>query len=185
MSPFLRLVLICLAAVLPLGGMAETFAGEEGYREPRFGEPLFDVQALGLDVTERQQTADTLVKVAYYLADKPQAGASALALADSFVPGHSGAKVANFRLRMGQGYRAVQMVIVDDLVADLLQRAARILHIAEGEDGNDAVRFLLDVISHLSVETEANQTQFDSLKRAVPGDVNWGLALEPHPPGGR
>ncbi len=170
-------ILLCAALAPVLSGVASAapplasvvaLPDPGQYVEPDFDRLLFDIESLALDPARAGQMAEELVRVAYFLSDRPLASAKAIALAHALVPRHSGALVANFRLRAGRSPEEVTMIDPNAVASDLLQGAALILDRNPMSGAAQPVACLLDVIGNLPVDNPAVLQGMETLRRMVP-----------------
>jgi len=182
------LVLPFLLAAVPLASpagpspssVATQTAASQHYVEPDFDHPLFDVSQLNLEADRAAQMAGTLIRVAYFLSDDPMASAKAIALAHSLVPHHSGALVANFRLRGGRGPDEIMMIDLDEVATELIEGAALILKNNGFERGGQACACLLEIVSRLPLDQPTLLDTKESLRSEIPA-ANWTLAFPAGP----
>jgi hypothetical protein len=176
--PLLAAALISVTEAAPL---ALDHCGEESIRryvEPDFDQVLFDVSALQLTPDRAEKMAAHLVRVAYFLSAEPAAAAKAIALAHALVPGHSGAMVANFRLRSGKGPDEVILIDPDEIADDLLGAANLILQCAPSEAADQATACMLEIVSRLPVTQAGLMETQVALGTRLPA-ANWSSAFPP------
>jgi len=184
MSPRLPLWPLLAAALLSVSQAAPLIPVHAGgetiprYVEPDFDQVLFDVSALQLKPDRAEEMAADLVRVAYFLSGEPAAAAKAIALAHALVPGHSGAMVANFRLRSGKGPDEVILIDPDEIADDLLGGANLILQCAPSEAADQATACVLEIVSRLPLtHADLMETQV-ALGTRLPA-ANWSSAFPP------
>jgi len=172
----LRLVFVLVLLVPAVA--TEPASGDTAYVEPQFSQSLFPLEEIPLALEERRALANELVKAAYFFSDQPPKSAEALALADAFVPRHSGTRVANFRLRRGFGPSEIQMIVVDEIGKVLLGGASTILERSDGEEALRAAGYLVSVSKALPIEDRDLRNAREALVEAVP-EVDWQPAFQP------
>ncbi len=168
--------LLCSLFLAGFATAADAAYGE-GYVEPDLSEPLFTLPEAGVNDAKRERVAQDLVKVAYFVADRPVLSAKAVALANTLVPKHKGAMVANFRFRMGREPAEVQMLAMPQVVERLLQAAALFLDTDEDGTGRQAAACLLEIAVELPFDDEPLLNAYAVLKEAAGGPADWSAAL--------
>jgi hypothetical protein len=157
-----------------VGIVSPAWAGE--YREPHFDHPLFAVGDLGLEETETARLAGELVKAAYYLWDQPGPAAKAVAVAHALVPRHSGARVANFRLRSGKAPDEATLIDPDEVARLLAETAERLRADHPAGAADQAVACLVEVALALPVADPSLRKRLEALGLAA-GAADWGAAF--------